>query len=66
MSGTGWVLLLLGAGAVYLLIKSTGASYSANPLQNVLTPPPTPALPGQEWKWNGFQWTQVPAGAIAL
>ena len=36
MSGQVWIWLIVGGVLAYVLIKSGGASYSANPLQNVL------------------------------
>lgn len=44
MSGTGWIVLILGGLAAYLLIKGTGATYSANPLQPLPFPPVPPGV----------------------
>lgn len=66
MSGTGWILLIGGGLLAYYLITKSGATYSANPLGNILNQPTAPPPAGQQWKWNGFQWVTVPVGAIAL
>lgn len=66
MSGTGWILLILGGAAAYLLIKGTGATYSANPLGNIMNKPITPLPPGLTWQWNGFQWVTGAPGATQL
>lgn len=66
MSGTGWLWLIGGGLLAYYLIARSGATFSVNPVGNILNKPTSPAPPGQSWQWNGFQWVTVPIGAAAM